>query len=85
MTLARATVRPREMAVRASLGAGSAQLARKLLTECAVLAMTGGLDGAALAASGERAAAGGPPAGLPQVEEIAVEARCSCLRCWSRQ
>lgn len=39
LMLARATVRQREMAIRSSLGAGSVQLARQLLTECIVLSL----------------------------------------------
>jgi putative ABC transport system permease protein len=75
MSLVRAATRSRELAIRAALGAGRRRVARLLLAESAVLALSGGALGLLFAwwAIGLLRAAA--PEGLPRVTEIAVNAR----------
>jgi putative ABC transport system permease protein len=73
LLLARATVREREMVVRAAVGAGRSRLIRQLLTESVVLAAASAICGVALAQLGVRTLAALAPADLPRVDDIRVD------------
>ena len=71
--LARAESRRREIAVRRSLGAGLAALARASMAEGLVLSAIGGALGVALALIGVRVLLGLAPSDLPRMDEVAVD------------
>ncbi|MGE0128678.1 MAG: ABC transporter permease [Blastocatellales bacterium] len=72
LSLARATARRREFAVRAALGAGRLRLIRQLLTESFLLALAGGVGGVALSHWLIKLLARLAPAGIPRVEEVSL-------------
>ena len=75
LTLARASTRNREVAVRAAVGADRGRIVRQLLVESGVLALVGGLLGVGLAYLGTRLVGGLIPAELYRVGEISVDGR----------
>jgi len=75
LLLARAVGRKRVTAIQAALGAGRFRLVRQGLTEGLVLAIAGGLVGAALAFSSLQLLKGLLPADVPRLERIGVDFR----------
>lgn len=73
LLLARATVRARELAVRAALGASRAAIVRMLVIESMTLAVLGGLLGIVLASWGTQALLHFAPADLPRADEIHLD------------
>lgn len=73
LLMGRAAKRQQEIAVRVSLGAGRADLAKQLLGEALAYALPGGLLGVLLATWGLDALVAAAPAGLPRLQEIAFD------------
>jgi putative ABC transport system permease protein len=73
LLLARSAARNGEMAVRVAMGAGRWRLIRQLMTENALLALTGGIAGLFVAMWSLRALLAMSPQGLPRLGEISID------------
>ena len=74
LMMARATVRARELAIRAAIGANRRTLVRQLLTESVVMAFAGGVIGVLLAFWGVDLILALEPGEVPRVTPITVDA-----------
>ena len=75
LTLAQATARAREVAVRLALGAGRGRVARQLLTESLLLALVGAAAGLLLAFWMVDLLKAFSPPGTPRLDEVRIDAR----------
>jgi predicted permease len=75
LMLVRAEARQQELAIRSALGAGWNRIAAELLSESVVLALLGGAAGVGLAYAALKLLVALAPAGLPRLDEIAIDTR----------
>jgi len=73
LSLARASSRTREFAVRTALGASRGRIVRQLLTESLILALIGGALGVLLSILGVDMLVKLAPANLPRVAEVSID------------
>jgi len=75
LSLAKAASRARELAIRASLGAGRARIVRQLLAESLLLSLVGGMTGLLLAYGAIRTILAVAPATIPRLTEVHLDWR----------
>jgi len=75
LLLARATVREREVAVRAAIGASRSRLVRQFLTESVLLALMGTTLGVIIAVAASRALVAASPVPVPRITGVGVDLR----------
>ncbi len=75
LQLARSVAREKEVAIRGALGAGRARIARLLLTESSVVALTGGIVGLGLAAGAVRLIRHYGPSNIPHLQTARLDLR----------
>jgi len=75
LLLARATVREREVALRAAIGATRSRLVRQLLTESMLLAAVGAVVGVACAAVGVTLLLRFAPVDIPRLDQVTLNVR----------
>ena len=79
LLLARASVRGKEMALRAAMGASRARIIRQLLTESVLLSALGGLLGLLFAQWGTDALIKAVPQNIPRISTIQLDAVVLCF------
>lgn len=67
--------RERELAIRASIGAGRQRIARQLIAEAATIVASGAVAGVAIGAVGLRAFARWSPVSIPRLTELGLDTR----------
>ena len=75
LTLSRASVREKEIAIRTSLGAAGHRVVRQLLTEAVLMSALGGALGLLIASTGLSVLRSAFPAGTPRLADVAIDWR----------